>query len=438
MRNSILICAALGLVAGVWNCDSIWSSSVVDCGRPGFKCPDGYTPPGQDLSMSDSDGGGGGGPDGGGSGSDMGQNIPAGYSSVFVQSDSARTTLVGTSDGRVRTYASTGTGTLVLAGQLTELAGTPIVGIWRGTFGGTGSPIDYTIVVPNANKFYTHINTSPGVPQDTSRILNAIWSRRRNGNNNEQIYSTTKMYLAANGGRVIEFDVQLSPGPTLSALTDRDLQVASNINAVGGLQSAGGLDTNRMCMPMPCANTDVVWAAGDGGKLFNRNDAGWHEITNVIGTVPSSARFFGIASVRTTPSAAPQAFAVGQDGVFVERPSGDASQWQTAASPPFGTKTMNAICFFDDNEAWAVGDGGAIYHYLTYDGPPMWIPVTLGSLGKDLSTVSLRAVHCSERFDDGMVTARDRRVTIVGSNNTLFYGEDSSQMGINYTWKLVE
>ena len=48
---SLCICLAFA-------CDQLWSSSVVPCGQPGFNCPPGVTPPGQDLSMAEgSDGG---------------------------------------------------------------------------------------------------------------------------------------------------------------------------------------------------------------------------------------------------------------------------------------------------------------------------------------------------------------------------------------------
>ncbi len=41
---SLCVCLAFA-------CDQLWSSSVVPCGQPGFNCPPGVTPPGQDLSM---------------------------------------------------------------------------------------------------------------------------------------------------------------------------------------------------------------------------------------------------------------------------------------------------------------------------------------------------------------------------------------------------
>jgi hypothetical protein len=63
--------------------------------------------------------------------------------------------------------------------------------------------------------------------------------------------------------------------------------------------------------------------------------------------------------------------------------------------------------------------------------------VTLPNLGKPLSTVSFRAVHCAESLT-GTSPPRDRRVTIVGSNNTLILGDDVSMMGFGYAWKRVE
>lgn len=48
MRLIIALCIC---VCVAFACDQLWSSSVVPCGQPGFDCPPGVTPPGQDLSM---------------------------------------------------------------------------------------------------------------------------------------------------------------------------------------------------------------------------------------------------------------------------------------------------------------------------------------------------------------------------------------------------
>lgn len=440
MRYWALLSIPISILVGV-SCDKLWSSSIVDCGRPGFTCPDGYTP---DMPLSESDGGAGGGDgggssDGGGSpGTDMGTVIPAGYTSVYTLSDTPRTTLVGTSDGRVRTYSFNGSGsTFAFVNQFTEESGIPIVGVWRGNLYGSGTPNNFTIVVPKTNKIYTHLNNAVGVLKSAPQILNGIWSSRRNGQNNTPIYNNVKVYFPANNGKVIEADVQQSPTLSLGNLSEIDLGVTSTINAVGGVQQAGSDSSMRFCAPSPCPNTDVAWAAGDAGKLFNRDDAGWHLVVLASGTLPTTAQLFGVASGLSGMSEAPPAFALGKDGVYAERPSGDLSQWQTLLSSPFGTTTLNAVCYIDNSEAWAVGEGGTVYHYFGYMDPPAWNKVTLPNLGKDLSKVSLRAVHCADSTYDG-TTQRPRRVTIVGSNNTLLFGEDSSGMGISYAWSLVE
>ena len=48
MRLLIALCLC---VCVAFACDQLWSSSVVPCGQPGFDCPPGVTPPGQDLAM---------------------------------------------------------------------------------------------------------------------------------------------------------------------------------------------------------------------------------------------------------------------------------------------------------------------------------------------------------------------------------------------------
>lgn len=439
MRYWAFLSIPFSILIGI-GCDKLWSSSVIDCGKPGFPCPQGYSP---DMPISDADGGtvsgdGGSGGDGGSPTTDMGTVIPAGYTSVYVLSDTPRTTLVGTSDGRVRTYSFNGSGsTFAFVNQFTEEPSVPIVGIWRGSLYGSGTPNNYTIVVPKTNKIYTHLNNAIGISRTAPQVLNGIWSSRRNGSNSTPIYNNVKVYFPANNGKVIEADVLQMPTLSLGNVNEIDLGVTSHINAVGGVQQAGSDASMRSCMPGPCTNTDVAWAAGDAGKLFNRDDTGWHPVTLASGTLPSTTPLYGVASGLYGQFATPLAFVAGKDGVYAERPSGDLSQWQTLLNSPFGSATINAICFIDDSEAWAVGDGGEVYHYLTYMGPPAWNKVTLPNMGKDLSKVSLRAVHCADSTSDG-ITNRPRRVTIVGSNNTLLFAEDTSLMGISYTWNLVE
>lgn len=436
MRYWAFLSIPLSIAAG-FSCDKLWSSSVVDCGRPGFPCPAGYSP---DMPITDSDGGSlvpdGGASDQGGPGAgDMATAIPAGYTSVYVMSDTPRTTLVGTSDGRVRTYSYNGSGnTFAYTSQFTEEAGVPIIGIWRGSLYGTGTPNNFTIVAPKTNKIYTHLNNATGIPKTTPQIINAIWASRRNDDSNNPIYNNVQLYLAANNGKIIEADVLQSSNPSLGSFNEISLGVTSNINTVAGLQYTGTGSTSRACLPTPC---DVVWAAGEAGTMFGRDETSWHPIALATGSTKQTDRFLGIASARNGSSESPAATALGKDGLYVERPSGDSSQWQTLLAPPFGTTTMNALCYFDSNEAWAVGEGGVVYHYLSYMGPAAWTQVMIPNLGKNLSTVSFRAAHCSESSSDG-TTSRNRRVTIVGSNNTLLFADDVSNMGLGYTWTLVE
>lgn len=437
MRYWAFLSIPISIAVGM-SCDKLWSSSVVDCGRPGFTCPAGYNP---DMPLTDSDGGSpasdGGTGDGGGPGAgDMATAIPAGYTSVYTVNDPSRTTLVGTSDGRVRIYVYSGSpSTFAFSTQFTEEAGVPIIGLWRGSLYGTGTPNNFTIVAPNTNKIYTHLNNATGIAKSTPQVVNAMWVSRRNGDNNEPIYSNAQLYLAANNGKIIEADVQQSPTLAVGAFNEISLGVTSSINSVAGLQLAGSATgIARACLPTPC---DGMWAAGDAGKLFGRDDIGWHAITLASGTLAQTERLLGVASARNGNAEAPPAVVLGKDGVYAERPSGDASQWQTLLTPPFGTTTMNAICYFDNHEAWAVGEGGTVYQYAIYPGPAAWVKVTLPSLGKNLSNVSLRAVHCAE-YDGSGLPAGNRRVTIVGSNNTLLFATDVSNMGAGYTWTLVE
>lgn len=435
MRYWAFLSIPLSLAAG-FSCDKLWSSSVVDCGRPGFPCPAGYSP---DMPLADSDGGssipdGGAGDQGGPGAGDMGTSIPAGYTSVYTMSDISRTTLVGTSDGRVRIYSYNGAGnTFSIASQFTDESGVPIIGVWRGSLYGSGTPTNLTVVAPNTSRIYTHINGSAGSEITIGHIVNAMWSSQRNGQNNIPIYNNVKLYFAANGGKIIEADV-ISPSLAVSNISVKDLAVTSNINTVAGLQSGMMGSTPRTCTAIPC---DVIWAAGDAGKLFGSDGTNWHPIDPVTGALGQNDRIFGIATARNGSSGTPPGTALGKGGLYLERPSGDTFQWKTVPSPPFDTTTMNALCYYDDNEAWAVGEGGAVYHYLSYMGPAAWTKVTIPNLGKNLSTVSFRAAHCAESSDDG-TTSRNRRVTIVGSNNTLLFADDVSNMGLGYTWTLVE
>lgn len=434
MRYWALLSIPMSILVGV-SCDKLWSSSIVDCGRPGFTCPEGYSP---DMPLSEGDGGtpgsdGGAGDQGGPGSTDMAVIAPSAYSSIYVTPDSVQTTLIGTGDGRVRTYANDGSGKIKFVSEFTELSGVPIVGLWRGKFYNGMGYTTFTIVVPNTNKFYTHINTGVGNPRSVNDTLNSLFVNGRNGYYDDILTTSLRMFITANNGKVYESDIQPGNPITITTPAATTIPTAANINTIAGLEYVPneGMVT-RSCIPGPCANTDIAWAGGDGGKLFNRDDTGWH-ILPILGTVLPTARFLGVASGYRPNPATPAGFAVGKDGVYVERENGDAASWQTLTNGPFGSATLNAACFFTDDEGWAVGDGGKVFRYQGQVGTGTWSQVNLSTLGKNLSAINLRAVQCTRPSSSWGY----RRVTIVGSENTLFYGDDSSLMG-NYTWTLVE
>ncbi len=439
MRYWALISIPITIALGV-SCDKLWSSSIVDCGRPGFTCPPGYSP---DMPLGDPDGGtpltDGGTSDQGGPGTgDMGAITPATYTSVYTLNNVARTTLVGTSDGRVRTYSYNGTngiGTVFgFVNELSEPTKVPVVGVWQGLVSSISGSQKFSIVALNTNQVYTHIDNNTGVLNSTNDVINALWVPRRNDNAGSALTSNFPFYLAANNGKVFEADVLLSTSISLSSFNEVDFAVTAKINTVAGLQAIGDAIISRACMP----TCDDVWAAGDEGLIFGRNSSGWHPISLATGTLPLTASFLGIASARSTTSSFSVAAAVGKDGRYAEQQPLDGGTWQSPAPPQFGGVTMNAVCFFDNQEAWAVGEGGTVYHYINGNpGPWAWTQVNLPNLGKPLSSVSFRAVHCAEQLT-GTSPERYRRVTIVGSNNTLIFADDASMMGFGYAWTRVE
>ena len=55
MRYWAFLSIPFSILIGI-GCDKLWSGSVIDCGKPGFPCPQGYSP---DMPISDADGGNG-------------------------------------------------------------------------------------------------------------------------------------------------------------------------------------------------------------------------------------------------------------------------------------------------------------------------------------------------------------------------------------------
>lgn len=421
MRTFRYIAAPLGLIGALIGCDALWSSSAVDCGRSGFKCPEGYTPPGQDSDMSmngSDDGGGGGGDMGTTPGNDMAGLLPT-YTSIYVLGDSQRSTFVGTETGDVRTYLADGSGVPGFTEKKTEDANHPIVGIWAGDIRRMdgSSTKRLTIYLPVDTKIISYVegNANPSV-RATTQMMRSLWVGAWNttgvtiGGSNDY----AKLFATGDAGYMQLGDILDDTTITWATATTVGTQT---LRAVGGLAGISSYGINYTCMfstTGPCVD-GFAWAAGDAGSLYYFNkDQVWNSVGAFSGKPGATATYLGLGA---SPYEA-RVSVLGSNGVYAERSAGGVNNWRTLTPAPFGTTTMRSVCFFDSNDVWAVGDGGSIYRYL-YDntaGMYLWRKVTTLVAGKNYTGVNFQAVHCAPA-----AAGAQRRVSVVGSNSTFIY-----------------
>lgn len=428
MRKFIFVSSALLLAGGIWSCDKIWSSSVVDCGGPGFKCPDGYTPPGPDMSMNETDGGnqGGDGGQGGndGSATDMSTVTPTTYTSIYIMNNSQRLTWLGTGAGTIQSYSDVSN--FPQKGiSASEDPGSPIVGIWR------GDVIDYMdgsrqrtlLVVASQNKkILSHINGQAAIVKNTTQQVNGLWVGAWN-NPSVGVQGTTdgiRIMTVGNAGEFSSGIIDRTAQISWSAATNVGTQ---NLTSIAGYTNLTLYNEMMMCSIVPRPTNclePIVWAAGLGSSLFeySYNEAMstyvWNAVPPFMG-LPTDAAFYAVGAATSTP----RATAIGLAGVAVEREPPPTDIWKGFTPTPFAA-TIRSISYCDNYEAWAVGDGGAVYRWLATinGGNDSWTPVTVTVSGQGVTDVDFKAVHCAPY--NGSVS---QRVGIVGTKSTYVFND---------------
>lgn len=438
MRTSLLVGSSLCLVAGVWSCDSLWSSSVVDCGRSGFKCPEGYTPPGQDLSMNDSDGGSSGGDGGGSGGMDMASTVPA-HTSVYTVPGPERLTLVGTADGIVKVYKDSGTGVPGKLSEATEDAGTKVVGVWQGKINDSMMPErKLRIVALNNKKIIYRIDNQQPVTRVTTQNINSMWV---GGWNEEASYNYTdiRMFTAGDAGELTEWSI--ATDANISKLSAPTLgSPASKLTAVAGFANIGGysLMMNCMSIPNPCSD-GVAWVAGEGGSLYYFASPGmgmpfaWQPVATFGNKAGAAYQAIGMGLYSAPRSnALVSVVSAGNGGIYAEQ---EAPGWvgTAAGAGAFGNKTIRAISYCNNNEAWAVGDGGSVYRgvYSDATGKMVWGAQSLIG-GRDFGTTTFYGVHCAPANG-----TRPQRVSVVGGGGSFLYTDYNMTLGSYGPWQLA-
>ena len=110
------------------------------------------------------------------------------------------------------------------------------------------------------------------------------------------IYNNVKVYFPANNGKVIEADVLQMPTLSLGNVNGSTWASPRTSTQSAACSRRGSDASMRSCMPGPCTNTDVAWAAGDAGKLFNPRRYGLAPGHPGLGHAAQHDPLYGVAS----------------------------------------------------------------------------------------------------------------------------------------------
>lgn len=448
MRTSLLIGSSLCLVAGVWSCDALWSSSVVDCGRSGFKCPEGYTPPGQDLSMNDSDGGTGSEDGGGSPGSDgsvtgdMANPSGPAYTSIYILGDNTRRTYLGTADGNIQQYVDIGGVPSKSGGLMPYDSGSAIVGIWRGDVVTQLSGITHSalLVASNNKKIFLYVN---GVNLTTEKLdteypINSMWVGAWNAVTTSLSTMQSITILTAGDSSELRTGQLVDNGMLGNSKLKIDWTVIANLPGQPNLRSVTGLaridryDAMVRCSTTrdPMCDNGAAWAVGQMGQIHYYRSPGvsqifsWAPIAGVSGMITAS----DLDAVGVSPMTG-RITAMGQQNTMLERQTHSAS-WMNADPSPI-MASIRAITYCDENEAYAVGDSAKVYRWLSSD--MQWKPLSITIAGKPFSGSDFKAVHC---LPPG--TSTMGRIGIVGTNRTYVFANIQADGNRTLSpWQLV-
>lgn len=392
-------------------CDWIWNGSVVNCSVRDFKCPDGYTPPGVDLAVPTTDDGG-----------TLGGALD--YTSIYVMTDSNRTTLVGTGAGDVRTFLNDGSARPSYSSTETVLAGKPIVGIWGGRIMNMmGQSHDVSIIVPQDKQILVTVDGQKR-PQVTSATMHGLWVGAWT-NPSPGLYMGEKLiaYAVGDSGLMVTGQVDqtgsvtwvsetLTGSPNLRAVAGKRFITTNDVNGCKQI----GQDMGTIGSPCP---DGIAWAVGDNAAIF-QYDGAWKSLSAFTNR-PKSSQLLAVAAEPTQA----YAWVGGIGGSYAERAPSGAQNW--VGKTPWNTQNIRAMCSFGANDVFAAGDGGAVFRYgydMDINGYG-WKQESIATAGPNLSQVSFLAINCS-----GTVNA-DARVSIVGSNHTFIVGQ---QQAGNWVW----
>lgn len=438
MRTFMIASSALFLIGGIWSCDKIWSSSVTDCGRPGFKCPDGYTPPGQDLSMNGGDGGTSTGDMMGSAPDDMAGTAPL-YTSVYVANDGNRTTMVGTGNGEIKIYYdNTITYVPGLEPQRTISVnpGKSITGIWRGhVYQSAPQDKQLIIAISNDNKIFSYIDGTARPAHTTPATTRSLWVGDWNHDLTTKItlppQGQVKAYVSGDDGFVMSGNIQSDATVTWQAATNLGTDPRPSLRTLSGLASITTYELMMMCMMTTTGRCSEghAWAAGDNGALFVLTGTGtWGPVGAFTPRPGAGSSYLGMAvdPYNTDVSV------VGSSGTYVQRVSGSANSWTMPQPSPIGTSTLRSACAFSSYDRWAVGDGGVVYR-TGYDILGItWEKDTIQLVDKNYATVDFKGVHCSPASN-----GKPQRVSVVGSKGTFIFRNYDSGMGQYMPWQVA-
>lgn len=425
MRKFIFVSSALLLAGGIWSCDKIWSSSVVDCGGPGFKCPDGYTPPGPDMSMTAGDGGGTTG-DGSTGGMDMASILPS-YTSVYAVPGAERLTLVGTANGTVNIYKDSGNGT---PGRLSDIApktASPVVGVWQGKVRdmGIGQEKKLRITAFNNKTISYQIDNDATVERTTTQNINSIWVGAWNQETTYG-YSAFHMFTAGDAGELTDWMIGTDAAVSKASATTLG-SGANKLTSVTGSSDLSDYSLGSRCMMALDDCTDgVAWLAGEGGSLYSATATQmpmssvfaftWQPVAAFTNKAGAAYQAIGAGSSVPSMSTLISVAVAGTSGVYAEQ---EAGGWvgSAAGGATFGNNTIRSISYCSSGEAWATGSNGAVYRGLhnSTSGKMVWGQQSLIG-GRDYSSTTFYSIHCAPANG-----TRPQRVSVVGSNGTFLF-----------------
>lgn len=439
MRTFLYLAAPVGLIGALISCDSLWSSSVTDCGRSGFKCPDGYTPPGQDsdMSMNGSDSGSGIGDMGTTGTNDMAGLLPT-YTSIYILGNSQHLTWLGTSNGFLQSY--TDSSNFPIKGiSSNDSAGSAIVGLWRGDIVKYADSSQRTLlIVASQNKTIRHyINGVKGPDFTSGQPINGMWVGAWNQQAPNVGYDATEIHILTVGDAGQTYTGKILPDAQITWGGPTTLPGGKKLNSISGhssITTPGIVSTPCDIIPKPPnCDDNLAWAVGNQGGLFSykrdpmTSTFGWTEIPSFMGLDGESV----FLAVGSSPDE-PRVTTAGQGGTSVERDPPPLDAWRALVPSPFAG-TIRAISYCDRDEAYAVGDNSAVYRWLAaiYGGSATWTPVNITLAGQPLTGVDFRAVHCAPKGN-----SPSSRVGIVGSQGTFLFADisDGRSLGV---WQKV-